>query len=116
MKINRLKWGVPLVVIALGACCYLVNFIPASCIYNVETSFKILPNSDAPLVQWLQEQPGVISHTVQIVRTGPVSANVNVMFMQSRNGWGYPAFPNLERECQKSGYEQPAGRFVDCKD
>ena len=81
--------------------------------YSVEADFASLPADDATLVVWLKTQPGVVPNTVHVNRLGPQQQRVQIIFIQSRNLFGLPHFPALERGCRELGYDGRVAPFRD---
>lgn len=104
-------------VTAVGAVGWLAGVfcVPFSQVYSVKASFSQLPENDLQLTEWLRCQPNVVAHTVQIVRCGADSRDLEVSFIQVRTVSGSPTFPPLDETCDKLGYVSEGSRFSDRK-
>ena len=87
--------------------------IPASCSYQVTAMAKTLPPDENAFESWIKNQPGVVDHTVNVHRTD--SNKITITFIMTRNGWGYPRFPDLETASAGFGYDIGENHFADVR-
>lgn len=80
----------------------LLSLIPTSRIFVVSTSMSMAPETDLKFSNWLKSQPGVVPHTVNVVRDG--GHHIQVTFLMSQDGWNNPPFPAIESACASLGY------------
>ncbi len=111
LHLRDLFWLV-LVVALVGAGIVWLGgtYLPRSASYVVAAEYRQLPESDEALLEWIRQQPGVISHTVRARRTGE---RLEIGFMQSQNLFGKPAFPPLETTAASLGYAPEDAVFID---
>lgn len=100
IKAFKTGW-IPLLVLSLLLLCCL-SFVRSSRVFVVSTECVLSPESDDALADWLKRQPGVVGHTVRIIRHG--EHGIEVSFIQLQSLWGQPPFPTLEFACAKFGY------------
>jgi hypothetical protein len=107
---RNLNWALTLsALMAAGLFVSLLGamlFIPKSTVYSVQARFHSLPSDDHELRLWLQDQPGIVPHTVHSARR--IEKTVEVSFIQVRNGLGQPPFPKLEAKAKELGYRGSA--------
>jgi hypothetical protein len=97
------KYAVALAFLGLVISLWCVSFFRISRIYVVDAACALAPESDAAITEWIGQQPGVVGHTVQVVRRK--EQRIEVSFLMSHNFWLAPAFPNLESAFAERGYE-----------
>jgi hypothetical protein len=78
--------------------------IRASNIYCVETEFSAAPADDAAFQDWLEQQPGVVKHTVHVERTSTTPPKLVLTFVMVQNLWRKPSFPHVETKAIELGY------------
>jgi hypothetical protein len=86
--------------------------------YGFEARFTTLPPDDDALVQWIKQQPGVVSSGVGVIvlRSGNDAKTIRVTFTQVRNLNGIPPTPDLDTACASLGYgpmETPFHSYYD---
>lgn len=110
ITLRNLFWPVLVVgMLALGAVVAGLA-IPRSTSYVLAADFDQLPQSDEELLAWIRKRPGVVEHTVHSRRSG---THVEVGFIQVKNLFGQPSFPDLESKVTELGYRPESVRFVD---
>lgn len=80
--------------------------------YHVEAEFSELPSDDSALEAWLLAQPGVVRVIIARDKKAQLEV-VEIIFIQVRDGWGRPPFPDLEAKCDGLGYRGRVGMFRD---
>ena len=97
-------------IVAAGWCG--LHWIPADFSYGLEARFESVPPDDEALAQWVRSQPGVYLAHVQRQQIGG-RWRVEVIFGITRNGWGQPPLPDLNKGAADLGYRGEDGPFRD---
>ena len=103
MKVAR--WLVPICFLfaLLGGCCLTYcHFVHISWGCGIRAKFAELPPDDKEFEVWLRRQPGVVEHTVHVSRDDNI---VEVLYIQSRNGFNEPPQLNLLAKFEEMGYK-----------
>jgi IS4 transposase len=102
--------GATILMALAGGIWFAFQSIRISFIYSLKAEFTAMPADDRELENWLRGYPGVVPHTVWILREGN---SLRVTFIQVRDVMGQPPFPELNEQCESLGYVGPDGRFRD---
>lgn len=94
---------------AIGGIGMSLTFVPRSVIYEVETTFATVPETDDGLIQWLEDQPDMFRVFVRRVPGGQ-RWRITVTYGRSENSGG-PPHPDLDRAARQLGYALPMGPF-----
>lgn len=112
MRYKKLLIGGVVVAAILTAVWAGLKSILVSYSFDVEAEFSELPTDDTAIDSWLRSQPQVAA--VIIARDEKSQPKkIEVIFIQARDGWGRPPFPDLEAKCDELGYKGRVGRFRD---
>ena len=106
---------VAILTVVLAGAWYGLHFISADFLYVVEAEFAEVPPDDRELEEWVRAQPGVWKVFTDRRPSGPLTRLV-VTIGTTRNGWGAPAFPDLNGRCVVLGYRGQVRQFRDRPD
>jgi hypothetical protein len=95
----------------LGSAAWVgLHWIPADFGYDLEAHFETVLPDDEALAQWARSQPGVYLAHAQREQLGS-RWRVEVLFGITRNGWGQPTLPDVDKAAAELGYRGPDGPF-----
>lgn len=97
----------------MGVLAFAISLTPTSNVYVLETTLNGAPADDIQLYDWVKKQPGVVAHTVGIVRH---DAKLVLTLIVSQNYWKSPPFPDVERAASEFGYVIDPRGFIDQRD
>lgn len=109
---NKRPRAITVIIGVLGATLLFgsVLSLPRSEVYHLRASCLSMPQDDSELAEWLKRQPGVIQNTVHAKRTGNF---LDITFIQVRNGFRIPSFPDLKQKATNLKYVLQDKAFED---
>jgi hypothetical protein len=110
-----MKKRILIILLVIGVIFLLVaglGQIPASRGYCVEGSFSEAPADDDAFENWLRSPPGVVEHTVHVVRTSTTPPKLRVVLIMVQNCWFKPHFPDVETAAHDLGYTLDSTGFM----